>query len=781
MFAKSLSWVALAVASNLLGAPAFANQEASKRRPLTVEAALGMRQVLAHLDGEPVSMSPDGTRYVVRLVRDDVARGGVLLEVMSGRVDTFAHAGTIETIATLFTTAESDWLTGRLPTIHPAMSHLVWLDNERVAFLWNDGRSPTQILTVNVRSKQVSLATSHVTSVQAFTSGGGGGSFIYLASPELGAEYQKRMVAMMREGFAMPGPNAIETVLAGRFDGFIPWNNYEVFVAQRSGFARKVSCHKIHCGWLRETPERFSPDGRYSIFTHAPAAALSEEWHGYASAELRKDLAIAQLDATDLDRAARIGHLGLLDVDRGEMRPLWDVPRTIYLPQTSVVWSPDSRRVLIGPTFLPLAQADAAGLAGTAVADVDVRTGRFRSLPIPPDQIGKVRPVTWSSGGIVELSDGHVRLQFRDIRGKWVPAAEPSRLEGKEAPVPVVRIELREGPNTPPALYAVDVASGRERVVLDVEPRLRTDYVLGRVENVSWSDFEGRIWKGTLYYPAGYTPGRRHAFTIQFPDSSPSRIFSLSGAGRGRGAVFAAQMLANRDMAVLSLESHADVSAVIGTPDEAELIRVGAQAAIDHFVNAGLVDRGKVGLIGFSRSGWHVQYIVSHSTQPIGAAVAADNIDSSYVQNVLLGGMGGWSARQNGGDPFGAGLTAWLDRALGFNAHNVRSPLRLEVDTGGVAALPLAWEMYSQLHQLKKPVELVMVPDSEAASHPLQMPNQKRFSQEGTVDWMDFWLNGREDPDPRKAEQYRRWRVLREQQQRVIEERRAAGDMIPDL
>ncbi len=29
------------------------------------------------------------------------------------------------------------------------------------------------------------------------------------------------------------------------------------------------------------------------------------------------------------------------------------------------------------------------------------------------------------------------------------------------------------------------------------------------------------------------------------------------------------------------------------------------------------------------------------------------------------------------------------------------------------------------------------------------------------VDWYDYWLNGHEDPDPAKAEQYRRWSRLK--------------------
>lgn len=38
-------------------------------------------------------------------------------------------------------------------------------------------------------------------------------------------------------------------------------------------------------------------------------------------------------------------------------------------------------------------------------------------------------------------------------------------------------------------------------------------------------------------------------------------------------------------------------------------------------------------------------------------------------------------------------------------------------------------------------------------------------SQGGSVDWFRFWLQGYEDPDPSKAEQYARWRGLRKLQE----------------
>jgi hypothetical protein len=57
---------------------------------------------------------------------------------------------------------------------------------------------------------------------------------------------------------------------------------------------------------------------------------------------------------------------------------------------------------------------------------------------------------------------------------------------------------------------------------------------------------------------------------------------------------------------------------------------------------------------------------------------------------------------------------------------------------------------------------MLYLPDGQ---HILQKPLERLASQQGTVDWFRFWLEGEEDPDPAKAEQYRRWRELRALQQ----------------
>jgi hypothetical protein len=36
--------------------------------------------------------------------------------------------------------------------------------------------------------------------------------------------------------------------------------------------------------------------------------------------------------------------------------------------------------------------------------------------------------------------------------------------------------------------------------------------------------------------------------------------------------------------------------------------------------------------------------------------------------------------------------------------------------------------------------------------------------QDSAIDWLSFWLTGREDPSPEKRERYARWRAFRTSQ-----------------
>src|SRR6202012_4786604 len=138
-----------------------------------------------------------------------------------------------------------------------------------------------------------------------------------------------------------------------------------------------------------------------------------------------------------------------------------------------------------------------------------------------------------------------------------------------------------------------------------------------------WKDKENRDWHGRLYYPVHYAPGQRFPLLIQTHCYSATE-FSLLGCGQ-LTSDYAAQPLANQDIAVLQMEDKSTDQAV-ATPREPEMYMSAYEAAIDHFVDAGLVDRNKVGLQGFSRTGWHVEYALTHSSFPYAAAYVADNM-----------------------------------------------------------------------------------------------------------------------------------------------------------
>jgi len=67
------------------------------------------------------------------------------------------------------------------------------------------------------------------------------------------------------------------------------------------------------------------------------------------------------------------------------------------------------------------------------------------------------------------------------------------------------------------------------------------------------------------------------------------------------------------------------------------------------------------------------------------------------------------------------------------------------------------WLPYAELRYLMRPVDLIVINSDE---HVLTNPIARLTSQGSTVDWSRFWLQGYEDPDPAKVEQYRRWEHL---------------------
>ena len=318
-------------------------------------------------------------------------------------------------------------------------------------------------------------------------------------------------------------------------------------------------------------------------------------------------------------------------------------------------------------------------------------------------------------------------------------------------------IILREGMNDPPKIYASRPGRNQERLLLDLNPQFQA-LRFGRVEEIHWRWSKGHTIKGGLYYPPNYIPGRRYPLVIQTHGWSPQR-FWIDGL---ETTAYAAQPLAAKAIMVLQVDDEHLPSQYGETGQRREVEEAVAiyESAVDYLESKGLIDRNRVGIIGFSHTCFYVKYALVHSRIRFAAASTTEGEDGGYLQFMTNGNLFVDAYSLYGGRPFGKALTAWIQISPGFNVDKTHTPLR--ITTLSPENLLLDWEWFEALTLLCKPVDMVMLEDGD---HVLEKPWERVVSQQGNVDWFDFWLNAHEDPDPSKAGQYRRWHKLRKLQQ----------------
>ena len=743
---------------------------AADKQLLTVRDAIETtRFMVADADGEhSIAVSPDGRRYAAMLIRGDIRRDGVEVEIISGGLDSVESAKPYS-VARLFTRGLGATMLGsggEAPQLLlPRANFPLWIDNERVAFLWDDDNGIRQVVAANVEKKGWSFLTDSTTDVTSFGTGAHN-AMVYEAKQEFSLDLSNQR---WRDGFTVTNPEAwslLKGVVDGASNRDIAWGIGEKYV--RTGGSSPKRARKLNVTggganiyqltWPAIRPS-VSPDGRIAIVSGTPQT-ISASWNRYEGTYLRAF--VKGWENRRSSTARQLQQMFVVSVDDASARPLWNAPMN---PSRFVTlrWAPDNHTILVWPVHLPVDSQDQAGFAGQAVAEVDVLTGKYTTFPVIADDATGVEDARWLDSGTVEFQLKDERVLFRKHAGRWVEFERG----GKRHQAANVRVEVRQDPNTPPALYAVDARTGREEMVFDPNPRLRTDFSLGEVKFIEWQDVDGHRREGRLFLPVGYRSGQRYPLVIQTRTWGSRQDFTLSGKGSPSPtlgpmfSVYLAQPLANEGIAVLQLGPRP-----AGDPlPEAKSWMRGIESAIDHLDSIGVIDRDRVGIMGHSRSGWHVEYALAFSDYPFAAAIVDDNIDSGYVEAA----MAGWAdvEHRNGAEPFGVGMKDWLENAPGFNVEHIRAPLLMMVtDSFAGKATPVAdWEMFGRLRYLQKPVELWVAPNIERGSHNLHNPTQLLAQQERGMDWWLYWLKGGRDSSEAKREQYAGWdrlRVLRD-------------------
>jgi dipeptidyl aminopeptidase/acylaminoacyl peptidase len=315
-----------------------------------------------------------------------------------------------------------------------------------------------------------------------------------------------------------------------------------------------------------------------------------------------------------------------------------------------------------------------------------------------------------------------------------------------------VMAAIQETNTMPPQVALVDLGAGTIQTLVDVNPefvniQLSTPVRIGGVNKY------GEPWFGHLVKPFNYFPGRRYPLIIT---TYRSGDWFLRGASGNENPI---QVYAANGFMVLNFDVGRNPAVPPG--DFGAALRIWSsptksiEDAVDRLCSAGLVDRRRVGIAGYSHGSEIMAYAISHTrlfSAAIGDAGGREPYfyymaDRNWQEIFRRWGLGGW--------PEGRMRKRWAAVSATLNANRINTPLLINAaDSEFVADLAL----FTSLKQLHKPVELFIY------SNELHVKNQPKHRYEiytKNLDWFKFWLMGVKDPSGSKADQYQRWSKMK--------------------
>lgn len=302
--------------------------------------------------------------------------------------------------------------------------------------------------------------------------------------------------------------------------------------------------------------------------------------------------------------------------------------------------------------------------------------------------------------------------------------------------------------DTPPRLVRVDLATGKLTTLANPDRDLERAE-LQKFASLSWTAADGRRFAGQLMMP----PHQR----------GPAPLFVTYYVCDGylRGGTtdeFPLRQLAASGIAVLCINR---APTVVGPGDqvgEYRIAQAGITAAIDLLVAHRIADPLRVGMGGMSFGGEVTMWMATRTSRLAALSVANVLFSHTYY---WLGSMAGREVPDMLRKVWGLGTQEetperWKLIAPELMTDAINAPLLMQLPESEFRSNV---ELAARLSREGKVVELRAFPYE---THVKYQPRHKLAIYERNLDWFRFWLQGYVDPDPAKADQYRRWNAMKE-------------------
>lgn len=299
----------------------------------------------------------------------------------------------------------------------------------------------------------------------------------------------------------------------------------------------------------------------------------------------------------------------------------------------------------------------------------------------------------------------------------------------------------------PPRLERIDLETGERQVLFDPNTALAHDMKHVPVTLLRWTDAKGRLFTGQ-YYPATAKRGKSR------PPLFVSYYRCLGFLRGGLGDEWPLASLAQNGISVLC------INAAPYRTDALERYNNGLSAtesAVWLLADRGEIDPARVGFGGLSFGSEVAMWLATESDLLSAISASSPMISPNYYMfNMLKGedfldGLGKyWQLGAPEETP-----ERWREISPTFRLERIKSPILFQMSE----------------QEFRHAVDYVvpLVGDGRAdawvfahAPHQKFQPKHKLAVYERNLDWFRFWLQGYEDPDPEKTQQYRYWRSMRD-------------------
>jgi dipeptidyl aminopeptidase/acylaminoacyl peptidase len=426
--------------------------------------------------------------------------------------------------------------------------------------------------------------------------------------------------------------------------------------------------------------------------------------------------------------------ISVVDVASRQVTPLV----TQEGPDSNPRWSPDGRRIAfqsaLAKPFYFFQNGALAIVAASGGTPLSI-TSRFDENPslvawTPAGIFFAASQRTWAYLYRVDADSGQTAAHR--VREDWIGQSWAVTPAGSHVAF------VASGPRDFPDVYAATVATALAPVKLsDLGAQVAGWPAHGR-EVVRWKSQDGAGIEGVLHKPAGFDAGRRYPLLVVIhggptgvsrPTPYGSASFYPIDAWLAKGA--------------LVLEPNYRGSAGYGEAFRSLNVRnlgIGdawdVLSGIDHLVAQGLVDKDRVGAMGWSQGGYISAFLATRHADrfkalSVGAGIS--NWVTYYVNTDIHPFTRQYLKATPWDDP-----KIYADTSPMTYIKQARTPTLIQHgDRDQPVPIPNAFELYQGLQDQKVPVELMIF---RGFGHGLDKPKANRAAMQQNLDWFDRYL-----------------------------------------